>query len=54
MKFKIKPANKEIKVLDPETFQPLKAAGELKPRNEYWIRRLNDGSVIEVKEDKKS
>ncbi|MBD3612431.1 MAG: DUF2635 domain-containing protein, partial [Hydrogenovibrio crunogenus] len=29
-------------------YEALKAAGETKPRNEYWLRRLADGSVVEV------
>jgi len=48
-KFKIKPADKNVNVRDPETYEPLKATGEEKPRNEYWLRRLKDGSVVEVK-----
>lgn len=46
--FKIKPA-KGLVVRDPETHDPLKAAGEIKPRNAYWLRRLSDKSVVEVK-----
>ena len=53
--FKIKPLA-GISVLDPDTKQPLKQSGEVKPRNEYWLRRLVDGVVIEIqsksKEDK--
>lgn len=51
--FKIKPANKDVTVLDPETRKPLEAKGETKPRNEYWLRRLADKSVIEVTTAKK-
>lgn len=47
--FKIKPADKGVSVLCPETLTPLKTNGEMKPRNEYWLRRLADGSVVEVK-----
>lgn len=36
-------------VRDPVTFIPLKADGENKPRSQYWLRRLRDGDVIEVK-----
>lgn len=46
-KFKIKPSS-ATPVLDPLTFEPLKKTGEDKPRNEYWLRRLADGSVVEV------
>ncbi len=35
-------------VRDPLTRQPLKAAGEDKPRNAYWLRRINEKSVILV------
>lgn len=45
--FKIKPSS-TTPVLDPVTFQSLKKSGEEKPRNEYWLRRLADGSVVEV------
>lgn len=57
MNMRIKPANKTVKVLDPVTRQPLKAAGETKPRTTYWMRRLKDGDIVEMvekKEGKKS
>jgi hypothetical protein len=44
----IKPIN-GLTVLDPLTYAPLNANGEEKPRSEYWLRRLVDGDVIEVK-----
>lgn len=46
--FKIKPSEKGLLVRDPETRTPLKNAGEEKPRNAYWLRRLQDKSVVEV------
>jgi len=46
---KIKPANKDVVVRDPMTRRPLEAKGEAKPRSPYWVRRLNDGDVIEIK-----
>lgn len=46
---KVKPSNKDLVVRDPKTRQPLKAAGEIKPRNTYWLRRIKDKSVVEVK-----
>ncbi len=46
--FKIKPKSSSVKVLDPQTLKPLKSVGETKPRNEYWLRRLMDGDVVEV------
>ena len=47
--FKVKPSSKGLLVRDPETRQPPKAAGEVKPRNTYWLRRIKDKSVVEVK-----
>lgn len=52
--FKVKPTSQEVDVLDPDTFKPLKKAGEMKPRNEYWLRRVLDKSVTEVKNTKVS
>jgi Protein of unknown function (DUF2635) len=37
-------------VRDPVTFRPLALEGEDKPRDQYWIRRLQEGSVVEVVE----
>lgn len=31
-------------VRDPVTRAPLKKQGETKPRNTYWLRRIQDGS----------
>lgn len=42
----IKPARKGLVVRDPETMRPLAEGGEHKPRNSHWIRRLNDGDVV--------
>ena len=50
----IKPA-KGLKVRlenKPQEFLP--EAGDEKPRNAYWVRRVNDGSVIEAKAPKKT
>ncbi len=44
---KVKP-QQGLLVRDPETRKQLKATGEEKPRNVYWLRRIKDGSVIEV------
>ncbi|WED23519.1 DUF2635 domain-containing protein [Vibrio sp. JC009] len=46
--FKVKP-KKGLLVRDPQTREPLKATGETKPRNTYWLRRIQDESVTEVK-----
>jgi hypothetical protein len=53
-KFNVKPANKALLVRDPITRTPLAGKGELKPRNGYWLRRVIDGSVIEMKGKNKS
>ncbi|ODS09731.1 DUF2635 domain-containing protein [Vibrio scophthalmi] len=45
---KLKPKDKELMVRDPETRVPLKKTGEEKPLNAYWIRRIKDGSVIQM------
>lgn len=44
---KLKP-KKGLIVRDPETREPLKAKGEEKSRNTYWLRRIKDGSVTEL------
>ncbi|RYU50040.1 DUF2635 domain-containing protein [Aliivibrio finisterrensis] len=49
----IKPATKGLLVRDPITREPLKASGEMKPRNAYWLRRILDTSVVEVNSKKK-
>ena len=50
---KIKPKVKGVLVRDPITREPLKASGEMKPRNAYWLRRILDASVVEVEDKKK-
>jgi hypothetical protein len=42
--FFIKPVS-GVTVRDPETLEPLTESGELKPKNSYWLRRLNDGDI---------
>jgi hypothetical protein len=44
----LKPARPGLIVRDPETGAALAAGGETKPRNSYWIRRINDGDAVEV------
>jgi len=34
-----------LQVRDPDTTVPLPAEGAEKPRNQYWLRRLQDGDV---------
>ncbi|WP_022940122.1 DUF2635 domain-containing protein [Psychromonas hadalis] len=47
--FNIKPKVAGEKILDPLSFTPLEDKGEVKPRSEYWLRRILDGDVIEIK-----
>jgi len=49
--FKIKPnvRGKIVHIVrDPVTYEALKVAGEIKPRNSYWLRRIKDNDVVEV------
>jgi hypothetical protein len=48
--FIIKPAP-GLRIPDPETGEYLPEGGMRMPRSGYWIRRLKDGDVIEVKQD---
>lgn len=50
--FFIKPAS-GVTVRDPETLEPLSENGEKKPQNGYWLRRLNDGDIEVVEQQKK-
>ncbi|MFQ1018668.1 DUF2635 domain-containing protein [Gilliamella sp. CG13] len=50
--FFIKPVS-GVTVRDPETLDPLAESGELKPKNSYWLRRLNDGDIEVVEPAKK-
>lgn len=45
----IKPVS-GLTIRDPETYKPLAAEGEVKPRNAFWLRRLKDGDVVLVDE----
>jgi len=47
--FFIKPAT-GLNIPDPETGAYLPEGGMLMPRSGYWLRRLKDGDVIEVKQ----
>ena len=48
---KIKPAQPHLIVRDPAGYMPLPAEGAMKNLNSYWLRRIADGSVVEVVED---
>lgn len=54
--FNVKPCCAELIVRDPETRKPLSEDGEIKPRNPYWMRRIQDGSVqmVAAKKGRKS
>ena len=43
----IKPAGSDT-VRDPITRRPLADKGEHKPKNSYWVKKLNKGEVVEV------
>jgi len=45
----IKPSGNFL-VRDPVTKAHLKPEGEVKPRNNYWLRRLASGEVVEVEQ----
>lgn len=51
--FFIKPAE-GLRIADPKTGDYLPAGGMLMPRSGFWIRRLKDGDVIEVKQGAQS
>lgn len=42
------PARAGLRVVDPETKQPLPAEGARVRRSTYWIRRRQQGDVLEV------
>ena len=52
---KLKPVA-PLLVRDPVTRKALNKTGEMKPRNVYWLRRIQEGAVIkmETKKDIKS
>lgn len=47
--FFIKPAP-GLRIADPKTGVYLPENGALMPRSGFWLRRLKDGDVIEVKD----
>ncbi|MDD9158544.1 DUF2635 domain-containing protein [Aliivibrio sp. S4TY2] len=51
---KIKPATKGLLVRDPITRVPLDVKGEVKPRNSYWLRRIQDESVVVMTDKEKT
>lgn len=36
-----------VKVRDPQTLRHIPDAGQLVPRDSFWLRRLADGDVVE-------
>lgn len=51
--FYIKPVANRL-VRDPVSGAQLIEAGEFKPMNSYWLRRLRDGDVVVIAETKKN
>lgn len=45
---RLRPARPDLLVRDPDTRAPLPKGGATKERTTYWLRRLNDGDVVEV------
>ncbi len=43
----VKPAEGRM-VRRPDTFAPLPEGGDEVPRDEFWLRRLRDGDVVEA------
>lgn len=35
-----------VRVKDPITLKPLAEEGEMKAKNQYWLRRIKDGDVL--------
>jgi Protein of unknown function (DUF2635). len=46
--FFIKPAE-GLRIADPQTGEYLPENGRICPRSGFWLRRLKDGDVVEVK-----
>lgn len=44
----LKPSKPDLIVRDPQTSEPLPAAGAEKPLSTFWRRRLKVGDVVEV------
>lgn len=44
----LKPSKEGLLVRHPQTKRPLKQEGEEVKKSTYWLRRLKEGSVIEV------
>lgn len=42
----IKPADEKIPVRDPQSKKPLAKDGEWKPAVAYWLRRRDQGDVV--------
>lgn len=53
MLIKIKPAKEAVPVRKP-TGEYLAATGESVERSSYWVRRIQDGDVVELKAQAKA
>lgn len=49
-RFKLKPTRPGLIVRDPVTMKPLPDDGAIKQVNSYWLRRIREGSAVEVVE----
>lgn len=47
----VKPSSKKVKVFDPATKLHLKEEGKEVPKSNYWLRRLRDGDIVEIKKE---
>lgn len=45
---RVRPALSLALLRDPLTGRVLDPKGELKPRNAFWLRRLNDGDLVDM------
>ena len=49
--FKVKPSKEGLKVPFPLSKIFLKHEGQKVPKSSYWVRRLKQGDVVELKEE---
>lgn len=48
---KVKPANPDAIIRDPHTRRALPSEGADVPENNFWVRRILDGSVVRCDDD---
>lgn len=49
-RLRVRPARAGLVVVDPDTRNAIPAEGTEVPRSAYWIRRLQQGDVVEIQE----